>query len=107
MGLGYLHLLENEEERKELARYFNRVGRGVNCRLDVPVIVLNDIKWAAVVFEDLAKQLTKIAFDGEKADIYRILQARTAMEEAKTKLHHKNRRAEALKLQRKNRQSNY
>lgn len=28
---------ERNLERKQLAGYLNRIGRGVNCRLDVPL----------------------------------------------------------------------
>lgn len=103
----YTSLWENDTERKELARYLNGVGRGLNCRLDVPVIILEDIKWAGFVFEQLAKDLNKLAFDDERPDIYRVLAARYAMEGAKRTLQQKNNRAEAMKLQRKNREKKY
>lgn len=85
-------------ERKQLAKYLNRVGRGVNCRLDVPVLVLEDIKWAATIFEKLAKELTEIAFEDDRPDIWRILAARYAMEGAKSELYQRNERKQAIRL---------
>jgi len=73
-------------ERKQLAQYLNRVGRGVNCRMDVPILTIEDIKWAATVFEQLAKELTQLAFTDDRSDIWRILGARYAMENARGEL---------------------
>ena len=73
-------------ERKELAKYFNRVGRGVNCRLDVPILVMSDLKWAAKVFSDLSKKLTELGWDDNRSEIWRILAARHAMESARFEL---------------------
>ncbi|NBT75703.1 MAG: hypothetical protein EBT15_07010 [Betaproteobacteria bacterium] len=81
----------------------NGTGRGVNARLDVPLVILNDVKWAATVFEELAKQLTELAFNDERPHVYRVLAARWAMDNAKLKLHSTNKRTESLGLQRKNR----
>ena len=77
-------------ERKQLAQYLNRVGRGVNCRMDVPVLTLEDIKWSATVFERLAKELTQLAFVDDRSDIWRILGARHAMESARAELAYRN-----------------
>ena len=98
---GYLSFFETEDDRKQLARLLNGLGRGVNARIDVPMVVLNDVKWAATVFEDQAKQLTKLSFDDERPDVYRVLAARWAMDNAKVMLHSKNKRTESLDLQRK------
>lgn len=77
-------------DRKTVAKYFNRVGRGLNCRLDVPILVIDDVKWAAKVFGELSKDLTQIAWEDDRTDIWRILEARYAMEAAKRELHHRN-----------------
>lgn len=77
-------------QRKQLAQYLNRVGRGVNCRMDVPVLTIEDIKWAATVFEQLAKTLSHHAFVDDRSDIWRILGARYAMENARAELAHRN-----------------
>ena len=85
-------------ERKELAKYLNRVGRGVNCRLDVPILVMSDLKWAATVFSELAKDLGELAFTDDRSEIWRILAARAAMEGARNKLTYTNEQKTSLKL---------
>lgn len=93
-------------ERKTVAKYFNRVGRGLNCRMDVPILVMDDVKWAAKIFGDLSRQLTSIAWEDDRTDIWRVLEARYAMEAAKRELHQRNDkkigRAEFNKLRGKN-----
>jgi hypothetical protein len=79
-------------DRKTVAKYFNRVGRGLNCRLDVPLLVIDDIKWAAKIFGELSKDLTQIAWEDQRTDIWRVLEARYAMEAAKRELHQRNER---------------
>jgi hypothetical protein len=94
---------ERNLDRKQVAKYMNRLGRGLNCRLDVPVLVLDDVKWAAKIFGELSQQLTQLAFEDKRSDIWRILEARYAMEGAKRELHYRNERAETVKLARKGR----
>lgn len=77
-------------ERKQLAKYLNRVGRGVNCRMDVPILTIEDIKWAATVFERLSKDLSQLAFVDDRSDIWRILGARYEMENARAELAFRN-----------------
>ena len=84
-------------ERKQLAQYLNRVGRGVNCRMDVPVLTIEDIKWAATEFEKLAKELTQLAFVDDRSDIWRILGARHAMENARAQLAYRNQKEASQK----------
>ena len=81
---------QRDLDRKTVAKYFNRVGRGLNCRLDVPILVIDDIKWAAKIFGELSKDLTKIAWEDDRTDIWRVLEARYAMEAAKRELHLRN-----------------
>lgn len=97
------HALSDHKEpnREQLAKYLNRVGRGINCRIDVPVLVLEDVKWAAKVFGDLSRELTKISFEDTRPEIWRILGARYAMESAKRELHLRNERKTAQKVFRK------
>lgn len=92
---------EHNLNRQQLAKYLNRVGRGINCRMDIPVLVIDDIKWAAKVFSDLSKELTQIAFEDTRSDIWRILAARYAMEESKRELHQRNERKLAIKAREK------
>lgn len=79
-------------KREQLAKYLNRLGRGINCRMDVPVLVLDDIKWAATVFERLSKQLADLAFTDDRSDIWRIMEARVRMEQARSELAKTNRK---------------
>lgn len=93
-------------DRKTVAKYFNRVGRGLNCRIDVPILVIDDVKWAAKIFGELSKELTQIAWEDKRTDIWRVLEARYAMEAAKRQLHQRNEKkvgkAEYAKLRDKN-----
>lgn len=88
------------KSRKELASYLNRIGRGVNCRLDVPVLTLEDIKWAATIFGELSKELADIAFNDPRVEIYRILAARNSMETARLKLATTNGQKLSIKMAR-------
>ena len=81
---------QRDLDRKTVAKYFNRVGRGLNCRLDVPILVMDDVKWAAKIFGELSKDLTKIAWEDDRTDIWRVLEARYAIEAAKRELHLRN-----------------
>jgi len=93
---------EKDLNRKQLAKYFNRIGRGVNCRLDVPVLVMEDIKWAAKTFSELSAQLTQLGWEDERSDIWRIMAARSCMEHARSELGQTNKKDVATKEWRKN-----
>lgn len=99
----YMKFHEDKEDRKELSKLLNGLGRGVNARLDIPVVTLNDVKWAAYVLDEAIKRLKELAFEDSRPDVYRVLAARWALDNAKFMLHSKNKRAESLGLQRKNR----
>lgn len=101
-GLPWRHLGDQAEvNRQQLAKYLNRVGRGVNCRLDVPVLVMDDVKWASKIFSELSAELSQIAFNDDRPEIWRVLAARYAMESAKRELHLRNERKVSQKLFRK------
>jgi len=85
-------------ERKQLAKYFGRIGRGVNCRLDVPVLVIGDIKWAAKIFGELSAKLQHLGFVDERSDIWRIMAARSHMEQARSDLAIVNKKEEATNV---------
>lgn len=87
--------------RQEVAKYLNRLGRGINCRLDVPILVSSDVRWAAKVFSELGKTLTHLGWEDERSDIYRILAARYAMEAARAELAQANKKIEAVKAWKK------
>ena len=85
-------------ERKHLAQLLGRTGRGINCRMDIPVMVLEDIRWASKVFSELASELQEIGFGTQIHDeIYRILSARACMEKARNALGRTNKKGEAVK----------
>ena len=94
-------------DRKTVAKYFNRVGRGLNCRVDVPLLVIDDIKWAAKIFGELSKNLTQIAWEDRRTDILRVLEARYAIEASKRELHYRNERKETVRMSRKMRDNPY
>lgn len=98
---------ERDLDRRKVARYMNQLGRGLNCRIDVPVLVIDDIKWAAKIFGELSKELTKLAFDDDRSDIWRVLEARYAMEHAKRELHYRNERKETVAMGRRMRANRY
>jgi hypothetical protein len=93
---------EFDLDRKQIAKLFHRIGRGVNCRLDVPVLILSDIKWAAKTFSELSIELTKLGWDDERSDIWRIMAARSLMESARYSLNKTNNKEGATKEWRKN-----
>lgn len=103
MTTGYVKPFDgqNNLQRQELAKYFNRIGRGINCRMDVPILVMSDVRWAAKVFSELGKTLTHLGWEDERSDIYRILAARHAMESARSELAQVNQKVEAVKAWRK------
>lgn len=72
-------------KKKDAAKYLNRIGRGLSCRMDIPVLCIEDVRWAACVFSDLGKELDSIA-TAKKSEIVRIVSARNAMEGARFKL---------------------
>jgi hypothetical protein len=63
-------------KRAELATFLGRSGRGVNCRIDMQILTLEDIKRAAVELERLAKSLQKIAENADQNDVLQVLSAR-------------------------------
>lgn len=77
---------EYDLKKEQLAKYFNRVGRGLNCRMDIPVLTVEDVKWAATLLEKLAKQLCQIAYHDERPDIWRIMAGRYAIEQCRFEL---------------------
>ena len=92
---------ERNLRREQLAKYLNRLGRGINCRMDVPILVIEDIRWAATVFERLAKQLGELGFTDDRSDIWRIMEARMRMEQARAELAKTNQRRAGQKTSRK------
>jgi hypothetical protein len=63
-------------KRAELATFLGRSGRGVNCRIDMQILTLEDIKRAAFELNLLAQKLQKIAENTEQNDVLQVLSAR-------------------------------
>lgn len=83
--------------KDDFSKYLRRVGRGLNCRLDVPILNLEDLKWAATIFAELTAQLTDLAHKDQREDVIRVLAGRYAMESAKRQLFRRNERKEVAK----------
>jgi hypothetical protein len=64
------------QKRLELAKFLGRSGRGVNCRIDMQILTLEDIKRAAFELDRLAKNLQKIAENLDQNDVLQVLSAR-------------------------------
>lgn len=69
-------LSSTAQKRQELAKFLGRSGRGVNCRIDVQILTLEDIKRAAYELDRLSKSLYKIADNTEQNDVLQVLSAR-------------------------------
>ena len=84
---------QEEATRGEMGAYLHAVGIGLNCRFDVPVLNINDVKWAAVHFADLAESLRHLAYTDERDEIVRVLASRYVMMQLRDKLRKKIPRA--------------
>ena len=73
--------------RKELAGYLHRVGRGLACRIDLPVLCLDDVRWTAAVLVDLGVELERLGDDPSgREPLMAVLEARMAIERARERL---------------------
>lgn len=84
---------QEEATRGEMGAYLHAVGIGLNCRFDVPVLNINDVKWAAVHFAELAETLKHLAYVDERDEILRVLSARYQMMQLRDRLRRKIPRA--------------
>lgn len=103
----YMRFHEDKESRVELSKLLNAVGRGVNARLDVPMVCLNDLKWFVYVMDQSLPELKRLAYQDDRPDVYRVVAVRSLMDNMKVQLHRKNQRMETIKLQKKNRAKPY
>ena len=69
-------LSKTAQKRSELAMFLGRSGRGVNCRIDIQILTLEDIRRAAFELDRLAKSLQKIAENPDQNDVLQVLSAR-------------------------------
>ena len=74
------------QKRQELAKFLGRSGRGVNCRIDIQILTLEDIKQAAFELGSLAKNLLKITENLEQNDVLQVLSARHEFTKTKVQI---------------------
>ena len=86
-----------ELDAADMAKYLMRIGRGLSCRLDVPILSLEDLKWASTVFSNLSRCLRDLAHNDNRQEVIRVIAGRYAMESAKSELHHRNHRKGVIK----------
>lgn len=84
--------------REEVAKYFNRSGKGLNVRLDIPLLTAEDLKWVAAVFSDLARDLVDMAYDNERPEILRIMEGRYLLYGAQHTINDKNKKSKVREL---------
>ena len=75
-----------DKKRQELANYLGRSGRGVNCRIDIQILTLEDIKQAAFELGSLSKSLQKIAENDDQNDVLQVLSARHEFTKTKVQI---------------------
>ena len=79
-------LSKTAQKRVDLAKFLGRTGRGINCRIDLQILSVEDIKKAAFELDKLSKNLTKIAeFEGEN-DVLQVLSARHEFSKTKVQI---------------------
>jgi hypothetical protein len=74
------------QKRQELAKFLGRSGRGVNCRIDVQILTLEDIRRAAFELDRLAKSLSKIAENTDQNEVLQVLSARHEFTKTKVQI---------------------
>jgi hypothetical protein len=77
---------QTAQKRAELALFLGRSGRGVNCRIDVQILTLEDIKRAAFELDLLVKNLQKIAANTDQNDVLQVLSARHEFTKTKVQI---------------------
>jgi hypothetical protein len=80
----------------KLAAYLEAVGHRPNCRLDVRITSMEELKKAAVLISELNKTLQHFAYDSERDEALRVIMARDAMHKARNAL--KYLRPKALRI---------
>lgn len=74
------------QKRLDLAKFLGRSGRGVNCRIDIQILTLEDIKQAAFELDKLAKSLQNIAESPDQNDVLQVLSARHEFTKTKVQI---------------------
>jgi hypothetical protein len=74
------------KKRQELANFLGRSGRGVNCRIDIQILTLEDIRQAAFELGRLSKSLQKIVESDDQNDVLQVLSARHEFTKTKVQI---------------------
>ena len=67
----------------KLGEYLHRMGQPMNCRLDIRLTSLEELKKAAVLISELNKALNHLAYEDGRDPVLRVLIARDAMQHAR------------------------
>lgn len=71
------------EDIGKLGQYLYNLGQPMNCRLDIRLTNMEELKKAAVLISELNKALNQIAFEDARDPVLRVLIARDAMQHAR------------------------
>lgn len=71
------------EDIGKLAQYLANLGQPMNCRLDIRLTSMEELKKAAVLISELNKALNHLTFEDERDPVLRVLIARDAMQHAR------------------------
>lgn len=80
----------------KLAAYLEATGHRPNCRLDIRITSLEELKKAAVLISELNKSLNHHAYESDRDEALRVILARDSMQRARIAL--KYLRAKAPRL---------
>lgn len=70
----------------KLAAYLEATGHRPNCRLDIRITSIEELKKATVLISELNKTLQALAYDSERDEALRVIMARGAMQKARNAL---------------------
>ncbi len=71
------------EDIGKLGQYLANLGQPMNCRLDIRMTSLEELKKAAVLVSELNKALNQLAYEDQRDPVLRVLIARDAMQHAR------------------------
>jgi hypothetical protein len=71
------------EDMGKLGQYLAKLGQPMNCRLDIRLTSLEELKRAAVLISELNKALNHLTFEDKRDPVLRVLIARDAMQHAR------------------------
>jgi hypothetical protein len=74
------------EDIGKLGQYLANLGQPMNCRLDIRMTSLEELKKAAVLVSELNKALNHLAYEDPRDPVLRVLIARDAMQHARMSL---------------------